>query len=85
MVGCMRRSRTRAGSSRNRWTIRRLPDYTGKYTVWGGFNANRSTLNGTSTFSVRGTGSDGATFASQSVDHFNVRPDGTVKEFFHCN
>ena len=61
-----------------------LPSYTGKYTVWGGFNANRSTVNGTFTFNVRGTGSDGSTFASHNVEHFNERPDGTVNEFFRC-
>ena len=62
-----------------------LPSYTGRFTTWGGFNANGSTVNGTFTFSVRGTGSDGSTFSSQNVDHFNQRPDGTVNEFFHCH
>ena len=42
-------------------------------------------MNGTFTFSVRGTGSDGSTFANQNVDHFNLRPDGTAHEFFHCH
>ena len=31
-----------------------LPSYTGKFTQWGGFNDNGSTVNGTFTFSVRG-------------------------------
>lgn len=62
-----------------------LPSYTGKFTTWGGFNANGSTVNGTFTFSVRGTGSDGSTFSNQSVEHFNTRPDGTANEFFHCH
>ena len=62
-----------------------LPSYTGKFTVWGGFNANGSTVNGTFTFNVRGTGSDGSTFSNHSVDHFNARPDGSVNEFFHCH
>ena len=42
-----------------------LPSYTGKFTTWGGFNATGSTVNGTFTFSVRGTGSDGSTFLSR--------------------
>jgi hypothetical protein len=42
-------------------------------------------VNGTSTFNVRGTGSDGSTFSFHATDHFNVRPDGTVNEFFHCH
>ena len=62
-----------------------LPSYTGKFTTWGGFNANRSTANGTFTFSVRGTGSDGSTFSNQNVEHFDQRPDGSVHEFFHCH
>lgn len=62
------------------------PSYTGKFTVWGGFNANSdSVFNGTFTFNVRGTGSDGSTFKTNLVDHFNVRPDGSVNAFFHCH
>jgi len=62
-----------------------LPSYTGKFTIWGGFNANGSTVNGTFTFNVRGTGSDGSTFSNHIVDHFNERPDGTVNAFFRCH
>lgn len=62
-----------------------LPSYTGTFTTWGGFNDNGSTVNGTFTFSVRGTGSDGSTFSNHNVEHFNQRPDGTVHEFFHCH
>ena len=62
-----------------------LPSYTGRVTIWGGFNANGSTVNGTFTFNLRGTGSDGSTLDAHQVDHFNVRPDGTVNEFFHCH
>ena len=62
-----------------------LPSYTGKFTVWGGFNQNGTTVNGTFTMSVRGTGSDGSTFRNHVTDHFNQRPDGTVNAFFHCH
>ena len=61
-----------------------LPDFSGKLTIWGGFNANSQTTNGTFTFNIRGTGDDGSTFKQNSVDHFNVRPNGSVQEFFHC-
>ena len=61
-----------------------LPSFTGRFTTSGGFNQNGTTVNGTSTFSVSGTGSDGSTFSLQTTEHFNVRPDGTVNEFFHC-
>ena len=62
-----------------------LPSYTGKFKTWGGLNQNGSTVNGTFTFNVRGTGSDGSSFTNHSTDHFNERPDGTVNEFFHCH
>jgi hypothetical protein len=62
-----------------------LPDFTGKFTVWGGFNLNGRTVNGTNTFTVHGKGDDGSTFKHHDTGHFNVRPDGTVNEFFHCH
>jgi hypothetical protein len=62
-----------------------LPSYTGKFTVWGGFNQNGNTVNGTFTFNVGGAGSDGSTFRNHVTEHFNQRPDGTVNEFFHCH
>lgn len=62
-----------------------LPSYTGKFTVWGGFNDNGKVVEGTFTFNVRGTGSDGSTFKNHVNEHFNVRPNGTVNEFFNCH
>jgi hypothetical protein len=62
-----------------------LPDFTGKLTIWGGFNQNAKTVNGTFTFNIRGTGDDGSRFKQNSVDHFNERPNGSVQEFFHCH
>jgi hypothetical protein len=62
-----------------------LPSYTGSFTVWGGFNQNGNTVNGTFTFNVRGRGSDGSRFTNHVTDHFNQRPDGTVNAFFRCH
>ena len=62
-----------------------LPSYTGSFTQWGNFNQNGTTVNGTFTFSVRGTGSDGSKARTNLVEHFNERPAGTVNEFFHCH
>jgi hypothetical protein len=62
-----------------------LPSYTGKFTIWGGFNQNNQSTNGTFTFTAHGTGSDGSTFKNHVTEHFNQRPDGTVNEFFHCH
>ncbi len=60
-----------------------LPTYTGHFTVWGGFNANGSTVTGTFTFNVHGTGSDGSMFTNHTVDHFNGTLDGSVMNEFH--
>jgi hypothetical protein len=62
-----------------------LPSFTAKFTIWGGFNANGATVNGTFTFNVNGTLSDGSKFSTHQVEHFNVRPDGSAQEFFHCH
>jgi hypothetical protein len=62
-----------------------LPSYTGKFQIAIDFNQNDTTVNFTVTFLNRGTGSDGSTFSSNEVDHFNVLPDGTVHEFFRCH
>ena len=61
------------------------PTYTGRFTVWGGFNANGSTVNGTFTFGVTLKGSDGSRVNNHNVEHFNLRPDGSVNEFFRCH
>ena len=62
-----------------------LPSFTGRFTTWGGFNQNGKTVNGTFTFNLRGTGSDGSIVSFHTVEHFNQRPDGTVNEFFRCH
>lgn len=62
-----------------------LPTYTAKFTLREGFNINSTTETGTFTFNVRGTLSDGTTFSNHVDGHLNVRPDGTVSEFFHCH
>jgi hypothetical protein len=62
-----------------------LPSYTGKFTIWGGFNQNNQSANGTFTFSARGKGSDGSRFTFHTTEHFNQRPDGTVNDFFRCH
>jgi hypothetical protein len=62
-----------------------LPSFTGRFTTWGGFNQNGTTVNGTYTFNLNGIGSDGSTLSFHVMGHFNVRPDGTVNEFFHCH
>ena len=62
-----------------------LPDASGRFTIWGGFNANGQTTNGTFSFSVRGTTEDGDRINLHTTEHFNERPDGTVNEFFRCH
>jgi hypothetical protein len=62
-----------------------LPSFTGHFTIWGNFNQNGSTANGTFTFNLNGTGSDGSKLSIHQVEHFNQKPDGSVNEFFHCH
>jgi hypothetical protein len=61
------------------------PSYTGNFAQWGNFNQNNKTTNGTFTFHVNLTGSDGSKVHHHENDHFNVRPDGSVREFFKCH
>lgn len=62
-----------------------LPSFTGKFTIWGGFNANGAAVNGTFTFNLHGTGSDGSTLNVHQVDHFNTTPTGAEFFFTHCH
>jgi hypothetical protein len=62
-----------------------LPSFTGKFTIWGGFNANNKVVNGTFTITVHGTGSDGSTFKVHETDHFNTTPTGAEFFFTHCH
>jgi len=51
-------------------------DASGRFTIWGGFNDNGNTENGTFTLRISGQLEDGTRINSQAVEHFNVRPDG---------
>jgi hypothetical protein len=62
-----------------------LPSFRGHFTIWGNFNQNGKTVNGTFTFTVTGKGSDGSRLSTHLTQHFNVRPDGSVNEFFRCH
>jgi hypothetical protein len=62
-----------------------LPTFTGKFTIWGGFNANNKVVNGTFTITVHGTGSDGSTFKYHDTEHFNTTPTGAEFSFTHCH
>ena len=62
-----------------------LPSYTGTFTTWGGFNNNGKAVNGTFTFTVRGTGSDGSRFVTHVTDHFNTTPTGAEFFFTRCH
>jgi hypothetical protein len=62
-----------------------LPSYTGTFTVWGGFNANGTAVNGTFTMTVHGTGSDGSSFKVHETDHFNTTPTGAEFFFTRCH
>lgn len=62
-----------------------LPTFTGHVTVWGGFNNNGGAVNGTFTFNIHGTGSDGSRFHQNELEHFNTTPTGAEFFFTHCH
>lgn len=57
----------------------------GHFAVWGGFNDNGKTVNGTFTFNVNGRYADGSKISTHFVGHFNVRPDGSENFFERCH
>jgi hypothetical protein len=63
-----------------------LPNFSGTFTQWGGFNLNPGgAVNGTFTFSVRGRFDDGTRLNFHLVDHFNETPTGAAFFFTHCH
>lgn len=62
------------------------PDASGRFTQWAGFNQNPGgSVNGTFTFSVRGTFEDGTRINTHITDHFNETPTGASFFFTHCH
>ena len=62
-----------------------LASASGHFTVWGGFNQNNQTINGTFTFNVNGAFEDGSRISTHLVDHFNHIPSGAEFFFTHCH
>jgi len=62
-----------------------LPDVSGHFAIWGGFNDNGGAVNGTFTFNVHGTFDDGSKFKNHVTEHFNVTPNGAEFFFTHCH
>jgi opacity protein-like surface antigen len=58
---------------------------TGHLAVWGGFNDNGKAVNGTFTFNINGTGSDGSRFHQNELEHFNTTPTGMEFFFTRCH
>jgi hypothetical protein len=62
------------------------PDASGRFTQWGGFNLNPGgAVNGTFTFSARGTFEDGTRINTHLTDHFNETPTGASFFFTKCH
>lgn len=62
-----------------------LPTLSGHFTVWGGFNANGKSVNGTFTFNINATGSDGSRVHQHELEHFNTTPTGAEFFFIRCH
>lgn len=59
-------------------------DASGTFAIWGGFNANGKSVNGTFTFNLSGKYSDGTNVGIHVTDHFNATPTGGEFFFTHC-
>jgi len=57
----------------------------GHFAVWGGFNQNNASVNGTFTLNINGTFEDGTKISTHSVDHFNVTPTGLEFSVSNCH
>lgn len=57
----------------------------GHFTVWGGFNQNKKSANGTFTLNINGAFEDGTRISVHAVDHFNVTPTGAEFFFSRCH
>lgn len=53
-----------------------LPSFSGHFTIWGGFNGNAKNAEGTFTFTIHGTGSDGSQIDFHETMHFTVSATG---------
>lgn len=62
-----------------------LPTFTGHLAIWGGFNDNGKSVNGTFTFNINATGSDGSHVHQHEVEHFNTTPTGAEFFFARCH
>lgn len=58
-----------------------LPDFSGHFAIWGGFNGNAQNASGTFTFNAVGRAPDGTKVAFHALEHFNVSASGIVNEF----
>jgi hypothetical protein len=61
------------------------PSYSGRFTIKNGLNVNGKSVSANYTSSMTGSGSDGSRLRVNSVEHFGVAPDGTVRLFFRCH
>lgn len=59
-------------------------DTGGHFAVWGGFNQNNKSVNGTYTFNATGRFDDGSRLSVHAVDHFNETTTGTAFFFSRC-
>lgn len=63
------------------------PDFSGHFTVWGGFNGNKKNASETFTFTAVGKGTDGSRLQFHATAQFKVNAKGQVVvafEKFRC-
>lgn len=54
------------------------PDFSGHFTIWGGFNGNKKNASETFTFTIAGKGTDGSSLHFHVTAQFKVNAQGEV-------
>jgi hypothetical protein len=80
-VGTVHVTFTQAGSFLIETEDPSLPDFSGHFAIWGGFNGNRQNASGTFTFNAVGKAPDGTRVRFQGIEHFNVSASGIENSF----
>jgi hypothetical protein len=72
---------TQAGSFLLETEDASLPDFSGHFAVWGGFNGNAQNASSTFTFNAVGRAPDGTRVRFHALEHFNVSASGIENSF----
>jgi hypothetical protein len=72
---------TQTGTAEFDTTDPALPDYSARFTLWFGENGNPNGFNGTFTFQVKATGTDGSTLRFHQTSHITIVGSDVIVQF----